>query len=132
MTEGPLEAAGVDLSECDTLDQVRAILEGVDDDGEVVVGGGWRSHIFPDGPDRRMLDEIFGDTPVVLREINSHSLWVNAAALAIAGIDRNTPDPESGYSTFARDEGGAPTGWVLEGPAMTIVRAAVALSLIHI
>ena len=75
-----------------------------------------------------MLDEIFGDTPVVLREINSHSLWVNAAALAIAGIDRNTPDPEPGYSTFARDESGVPTGWVLEGPAMTIVREAVAPS----
>jgi hypothetical protein len=84
LTEGPLEAAGVDLSECDTLDEVRTILETTDDGVEVVIGGGWRSHIFPDGPDRRMLDEIFGNTPVVLREINSHSLWVNGAALAAA------------------------------------------------
>ncbi len=125
LTEGPLETAGVDLSECDTLDEIRAILEAADGNVEVVAGGGWRSHIFPDGPHRQVLDEIFGDTPAVLREINSHSLWVNGAALAAAGITRETVDPTPGYSMFARDATGELTGWVLEDMAMRMVRDAL-------
>jgi predicted amidohydrolase YtcJ len=126
--EGPLEAAGVDLSECDTLDEVLTILEASRDGSDVIRGGGWRSHIFPDGPDRRVLDDIFGDTPVLLREINSHSLWVSSAALEAAGITGDTPDPEPGYSMFARDDEGRLTGWVLEAAAMETVRSAVAPS----
>jgi predicted amidohydrolase YtcJ len=126
LTEGPLETAGVDLSECDTLDDIRAVLEAADRNVDAVTGGGWRSHIFPDGPHRQMLDEIFGDTPVVLREINSHSLWVNGAALVAAGINRDTPDPTPGYSTFARDDVGDLTGWVLEDLAMRMVRDVIA------
>ena len=125
LTEGPLETAGIDLSECDTIEEIRTILEGADGRPGLVQGGGWRSHIFPHGPDRSLLDGIFGDTPVVLREINSHSLWINGAALAAAGIDRDTPDPTPGYSTFARDGAGEPTGWVLEDEAMRIVRDAL-------
>ena len=125
LTEGPLETAGIDLSECDTFGEIRTILESADGRRDLVQGGGWRSHIFPHGPDRILLDEIFGDTPVVLREINSHSLWINGAALAAAGIDRDTPDPTPGYSTFARDGAGEPTGWVLEDEAMRMVRDAL-------
>jgi predicted amidohydrolase YtcJ len=126
LTEGPLETAGIDLSECDTLDEIRAVLEAADGDVDAVTGGGWRSHIFPDGPHRQILDEIFGDTPAVLREINSHSLWVNGAALAAAGITRDTPDPTPGYSMFARDAAGELTGWVLEDVAMRMVRDVIA------
>lgn len=123
--DGPSEAAGVDLSNADTLDEVVRILEAADRSVPVVTGGGWRSHIFPDGPDRRLLDGIFGDVPVMLREINSHSLWVNSAALRIAGVTAVTPDPEPGFSEFARDRHGEPTGWVLEMAAMDRVRDAV-------
>jgi predicted amidohydrolase YtcJ len=123
--DGPLETAGVDLSNADTLDEVVGILEAADRSVAVVTGGGWRSHIFPDGPDRGILDRIFGDVPVLLREINSHSLWVNSAALAIAGVTAATPDPEPGFSVFARDARGRPTGWVLEMTAMDLVRDAV-------
>ena len=126
LTEGPMEAAGIDLSECDTLDEVRAALEAADGDQDVILGGGWRSHIFPTGPHRRLLDDLFGDTPVILREINSHSLWVNGAALAAAGITRDTPDPTPGYSTFGRDQDGELSGWVLEDVAMGMVRDVVA------
>jgi predicted amidohydrolase YtcJ len=123
-TTGPLEAAGIDLTEADTLDEVRGILENADRSSPVI-GGGWRSHIFPDGPDRSLLDEIFGTTPVLLREINSHSLWVNSAALAGAGVTAATPDPEPGFSMFVHDERGEPTGWVLEQTAMDLIRNAV-------
>ncbi|MDF1595248.1 MAG: amidohydrolase [Acidimicrobiia bacterium] len=122
---GPLEAAGVVLSECETLEEVVSALRAAPPGDGTVLGGGWRSHIFPDGPDRRILDEIFGDVPVMLREISSHSLWVNSAALARAGITAATPDPDPGFSMFVRDEAGMPTGWVLEEGAMAMVRSAV-------
>lgn len=126
LTEGPFETFGIDLSECDTLDEIRTVLEAADRSSDVIVGGGWRSHIFPEGPHRDILDGIFGNTPVILREINSHSLWVNGAALAAAGVTRDTPDPVPGYSTFGRDSAGEPTGWVLEADAMEMVRRAIA------
>lgn len=126
LTEGPLESAGLDLSECDTLDEIRAVLETADRDQDVVMGGGWRSHIFPQGPHRRLLDEMFGDTPVILRDISCHSLWVNGATLAVAGISGDTPDPVPGYAMFGRDDDGELTGWVLEDSAMRMVRHAVA------
>ncbi len=124
--DGPIEVAGVVLSECDTLDEIEQVLRDYRPEDGLVRGGGWRTHIFPDGPHRRILDDIFGDLPVVLREINSHSLWVNSAALARAGITAATPDPEPGYSMFVRDERGEPTGWVLEAEAMEMIRSAVA------
>jgi predicted amidohydrolase YtcJ len=126
LTEGPFEARGIDLSECDTLEEVRVVLEAADHSTDVIVGGGWRSHICPEGPHRNILDGIFGETPVVLREINSHCLWVNGAAMEAAGITRNTPDPVPGYATFGRDEIGEPTGWVLEAEAMEMVRNGIA------
>ena len=126
LTEGPFETRGIDLSECDTLEEVRAVLEAADQTPDVIVGGGWRSHIFPKGPHKDILDEIFGDTPVVLREINSHSLWVNGAALEAAGITQDTPDPVPGYATFERDGAGELTGWVLEAEAMEKVRDVIA------
>jgi predicted amidohydrolase YtcJ len=122
---GPFEAAGVVLSECDTLSEIVDVLRQYGPDKAPVRGGGWRSHIFPEGPQRRILDDIFGDVPVVLREINSHSLWVNSAALARAGITAATPDPEPGFSVFVRDSDGEPTGWVLEEAAMRIIHEAV-------
>ena len=122
--QGPQETVGVDLADCDNLDEITAVLRTYPDRGTVVVGGGWRSHIFPAGPHRRLLDEEFGETPVLLREINSHSLWVNSAALAAAGVSGATPDPDPGYSMFVRDDHGELTGWVLEESAMEIVRSA--------
>jgi len=122
--QGPQETVGVDLADCDNLDEIMAVLRTYPVRGEVVAGGGWRSHIFPAGPHRRLLDDVFGGTPVLLREINSHSLWVNSAALAAAGVTGATPDPDPGYSMFVRDDQGEPTGWVLEESAMDMVRSA--------
>ncbi len=124
-THGPFDIAGIDLSESDTVEDVRTVLENADRSSPVVTGAGWRSHLFPNGPHRRFLDDIFADTPVILREINGHSAWANSAALAAAGITRATPDPEPGYSMFVRDETGEPTGWVLEDAVMAITDALV-------
>jgi predicted amidohydrolase YtcJ len=47
-----------------------------------------------------------------------HTAWANSAALALAGIDGNTPDPPRG--TIVRRADGSPLGALLESAADTV------------
>lgn len=81
-----------------------------------IVGGGWWSGSFPvGGPTAAMLDGVLGDRPAYLIGSDLHDAWVSSAALRIAGIDSNTPDPARG--SIARDESGRPTGYLHESAA---------------
>ena len=79
-----------------------------------VVGRGWTyGMIGGDGmPDRRDLDDLFPDRPVQLSAYDGHTSWVNSAALTLAGITRDTPDPVNGV--IVRDAAGNPTGALKE------------------
>lgn len=66
--------------------------------------------------DRHDLDRAAPDHPVILPV--SHFSLVNSRALALAGITRDTPDPDGG--TIHRDAAGEPTG-VLEEAAESLV-----------
>lgn len=60
-------------------------------------------------PAVEILDEAIPDRPVVIMEETSHSIWVNSKALALAKIDKNTPNPQGGV--IAKDKKtGKPTG----------------------
>lgn len=59
-------------------------------------------------PDRAELDSVSAGHPVIIRGIGKHVIAANSAALALAGIDRDTPDPPGGR--IERDEQGEPTG----------------------
>ena len=81
--------------------------------GSWVVGRGWMPTDFPDRrADRRYLDEIFPDRPVVIRDRDGHQALANSRALALAGVTRDTPDPPDGR--IARDGQGNPTGLLQE------------------
>ena len=71
-------------------------------------------------PNRHDLDAAASDHPVALWRSCHHIMAVNSKALALAGIDRNTPDPDGG--TIDRDEHGEPTG-VLRERATNLVQA---------
>lgn len=49
-----------------------------------------------------VMDSVFTQQPVIIMEQTSHSMWVNSVALALAGIDKDTPDPQGGK--IMRDE----------------------------
>ncbi|HEY3354853.1 MAG TPA: amidohydrolase [Polyangia bacterium] len=85
---------------------------------------GWTYAVFGDGalPDKKHLDEIFPDRPVLLTAYDGHTVWANSAALRLARIDRNTPDPPHGTIVRARD--GEPTG-ALRGGARELVRQVI-------
>lgn len=71
-------------------------------------------------PHRDMIDAVVSDRPVYLEANDSHSAWVNSAALAELGIDGDTPDPLGG--TIERDAEGAATGWLLENASLGLMR----------
>lgn len=75
---------------------------------------------FPDAelPERWTLDEAVPDHPLALPR-GPHTWTVNSRALELAGITRETPDPEGGY--FERNEAGEPTGHLREGAAQRFV-----------
>lgn len=79
--------------------------------GEWLFGRGWDQNRWPVQafPDASLLDAAFGDRPVIFERVDGHAIWVNSAAMRIAGIDASTPDPEGGE--IVRDPAtGAPTG----------------------
>ena len=61
---------------------------------------------------RRHLDEVSKDHPIVVNHRGGHTSWYNTKAFELAGITRNTPDPDHGR--FFRDETGDLTGRVAE------------------
>ena len=82
--------------------------------GAWVVGRGWDESLLAEGrhPNRHDLDPVSPDNPVVIHRV-WNKLVCNSAALAAAGIDRESPDPPAGvlYSgSFERDGEGNPTG----------------------
>ncbi|MED2786954.1 amidohydrolase [Bacillus thuringiensis] len=57
----------------------------------------------------QVLDELFPNNPVLIMERTSHSVWVNSKALELAGINKDTKDPQGGR--IIRDsETGEPFG----------------------
>jgi predicted amidohydrolase YtcJ len=85
-------------------------------------GRGWNAHLWNGRqPDRHVLDAFTGRRPAALQSHDMHSLWVNSAALAEAGIDASTPDPQDGR--IVRDEQGEPTGLLLEWAGQLVMQA---------
>ena len=69
-------------------------------------------------PDRRDLDAISSDRPIIVIKHDGHSVFANGRAMEAAGITTSTPDPADG--SVEKDEKGNPTGVFREG-AMALV-----------
>ncbi len=68
----------------------------------------------PDDPTRDDLDRAVPDRPVLLAHVSGHAVTANSLALALAGLDRASPDVP-GRMAIERDGSGEPTG-ILRGP----------------
>ena len=81
--------------------------------GSWVMGRGWTPGDFPGNTaDKRYLDEIFPDRPVLIRDRDGHQGLANSRALALAGITHDTPNPEDGLVEHESD--GEPSGLLKE------------------
>jgi predicted amidohydrolase YtcJ len=83
-------------------------------EGAWLRGRGWRSGDWSPAvePTREALDAVTGDVPVALQARDSHSLWVNSAALA-----RANGDLEVHGGVVERYDNGEPTGVLREEAA---------------
>jgi len=84
-------------------------------------GLGWSLDLLGGWPDADALERAAPGRPVALWSHDLHSRWVSRAALTAASITSSTPDPVGG--SIVRDEGGVPTGILLEHAAGLVDRA---------
>lgn len=77
-----------------------------------IVLRGWMSDVWePPVWRKELIDAVAPDNPVHIIRY-THGSAANSKALELAGIDRNTPDPEGGH--IKKDETGEPTGEFVE------------------
>ena len=79
----------------------------------------------PSTPTSELLDRAVPDRPVVIHNSSEHALWVNTAALRLAGItDYPVADPQEERGII-RDASGHPSGVLIEA-GMEVMERAVA------
>lgn len=101
-TTSPIEIRGMVLKECQRVGP-----------GRWIYGHGWDQNdwavkAFPTWQDLHGTET----NPVYLARVDGHAYWVNRLALELAGITRETPDPEGGR--IIRDRSGQPTGVLID------------------
>lgn len=98
------------------IEEIKTFIE-EHPDQEVYTGGGYMRSLYDAvGPRKEDLDKICDDKPVILISADGHSKWVNSKAMEMAGITKETEDPEGGI--IARDpETGEPAGLLVESAA---------------
>ncbi len=87
----------------------------------VTASMGWHESILEEGrmPTRHELDPVSPSNPVFIPR-GGHVVTVNTKALELAGITKDTPNPEGGI--IVRDEKGEATGMLLQNAANLVRR----------
>jgi predicted amidohydrolase YtcJ len=106
----------------DVLQQRVAEWRRLHPDERWIVGRCYEPSMLPRSIGRaEWLDAACADRPVTLFPSDHHSVWANSAAIAAAGITRDTPDPPLGEIVRAAD--GSPVGQFLEFGGIDLFRA---------
>ena len=95
------------------LDAIAAAAQGAPA-GQWTWGLGYSARLMVDNGElsRGELDEVAPNNPVCIMDFSYHACYANTAALALTGIDRDTPNPPGGE--IARDAGGEANGVLYE------------------
>ncbi len=90
----------------------------------LIWGGGWNNAEWTDSafPNKRALDAVAPNNPVILTRKDGHSIWLNSRALENANITRETISPEGGVIDY--DDEGEPSG-ILRENAMELLGGGV-------
>lgn len=102
---------------CDK-DSVEAIQAALRERAQTTLLGQWvLGFLYDDGKtsrpiNRTDLDAVAPDHPVLVHHRGGHTIFVNSAALKLAGVDEHTPDPPGGR--FEHDSSGHLTGFVAD------------------
>ena len=120
----------IDLRPAKNWDEVIAIVAKAAESskpGEWIIGRGWHQEKFDPKPEpnvegypiHKELSKATPHNPVMLSHASGHAIFANAKAMEIAGINKNTPNPEGG--TIVRDSLGNAIG-VFEENAEDLIR----------
>lgn len=85
--------------------------------GEWLIGYGWDEECWPEKSYLRAqeLDIASPNNPVLLWRVDTHLASVNSLAMKMAGITKETEEPQGGQGgIIERDSQGAPTGILIE------------------
>jgi predicted amidohydrolase YtcJ len=88
--------------------------------GTWITGGDWDHERWPDArlPTKELVDRFTPNTPVFVNRLDGHMALANSLALKLAGVTRETQDPNGGV--IVRDPAGEPTG-ILKDAAQSFV-----------
>ena len=90
-------------------------------------GAGWEMSEFHDGYlQKQLLDAVSSEIPIYIWDSSLHMAWVNSKALELAGITRDTPNPENGI--IVKDDMGEPAGTLIDMATKTVENALPPLS----
>jgi len=122
---GSLGLTQVDLTGANTIEEIQKRVKDYAAAHPTlpwITGMGWQYPTFGATalPNKKILDDVMVDRPVYLVAYDGHSSWANSKALAMAGIDRNTPDPPNGK--IVRDANGEATGALKEAAGDLVER----------
>lgn len=120
---GGLERFGPQIRVCRSVTEIQSEVKRWADrnpDTGWIIGASYNATLAEGGLfDAAWLDEAVPDRPVVLRSWDYHTVWVNSAALAAAGIDHSTPQPVGGRILKRGD--GSPLGTLQEAGAVDLI-----------
>ena len=93
--------------------------------GEWITGGNWDHENWPSKkhPAKELIDAITLDHPVLLQRLDGHMALANSLALKLAGINRDTPNPQGGEIVKDKKTG-EPSG-ILRDNACDLVDAII-------
>lgn len=114
---------GIDLRPAKSTDEFKKILKEYADahPGKWISGGYWDHEQWEvnDLPTKEMIDAITPNTPVLVSRLDGHMALTNSYTLKLAGITKDTPNPDGGW--IEKDPAtGEPTG-ILKDNAMGFV-----------
>ncbi len=115
--------------DCETATRAECIQRlkeraAVTPEGEWITGWGFNQNAWPEGAgDAQLLDEVSVKHPIMITQKSGHSVWVNSLAYKLAGIDRDTADPEGGSIGHKAD--GSLDGILYETGAEQLVSALI-------
>lgn len=114
----------VDLTDTKSLDEVinRVVEFQKKHQLDYILGRGWDQNDWENKefPTNEKLNELFPDTPVALRRVDGHALFVNSKALELAGITKDSKI--AGGEIMMKN--GEPTGVLIDN-AMEPVNATI-------
>lgn len=96
--------------------------------GEWIMGFGWNNTIWADKsyPTKEELDAVAPNNPVIMERTDGHMIWVNSKALSLAGITKDSVNPQGGE--ILRDAKGNPTGCLTDTAGEPVQKIIPALS----